>query len=111
MFILQLNDMRHPKAEIKTPVFRAETHKELIDFLAREVVKPYRDINGPLEWLKNFRKGGPLEWFNPEVNMDSCIFDAGTVEDWQERAVKWFEEEVLVIPTVPSILTVAPSTQ
>lgn len=79
MFILSLNDMRSGKIEHLTTVCQADTEKELLDLIEREKVHQYweefdpgrgTDPNAfdyipPKKWSKCFRKGGPLEWFNP----------------------------------------------
>ncbi len=76
MWVLMLNDMRSSKAEILEAVAKAETKEQLEAFIERERVEPYSDpIENPREdtayaafpksWGKTFRKGGPLEWYNP----------------------------------------------
>ena len=62
MWILRLNDMRSPRIEIMSNAARAESLKDLQALVERETVQPYRGDDG---WGKAFRKGGPLEWFNP----------------------------------------------
>lgn len=86
MFILTLNDMRHPHFEDLTPVACAETTDALIAFVQRERVESYVDqgehhivhdtdvsaqMIGPwvepkpgYAWSKCFKRGGPLEWYN-----------------------------------------------
>ena len=76
MYTLMLNKMASGWSEELTPVAKAETVEELIHFVASERVPDYHDpIENPLPdtpgcqhpkyWHKCFRKGGPLEWFNP----------------------------------------------
>lgn len=66
LWVLCLNDMRFGNIESLAPVCRAETEAELVAFLESEKVEPYRDER----WGKAFRKGGPLEWFNPPYDFD-----------------------------------------
>ncbi len=76
MWLLFLNDMRFSKIEQVVAVCKAATKEELKAFIARETVAPYSDpVESPREdtayacfpkhWGKSFRKGGPLEWYNP----------------------------------------------
>lgn len=65
MWVLYLNDMRGPKSEVLTPAAWAESRQALEDLVERELVAGYVDSRPPREWSKNFRTGGPLEWFNP----------------------------------------------
>lgn len=70
MFILFLNDVRSPKVGDMTAVCRSETKQALKDLIARETAAPYRDRVAPpgtpsYVYVKSFRKGGPLEWYNP----------------------------------------------
>lgn len=60
-WVLQLNRVTMAHVEDLIPACRANSKEELKAFLEREKVEPYRDG----QWGKNFRKGGPLEWFNP----------------------------------------------
>lgn len=101
MWVLLLNDMRSSKIEILCPVVRAETKQELLDFLAREKVPAYRDDG----WSKNYRQGGPLEWFNPPwgINRDEEFQDVGTEDDWAEGARRRFQDQVLSLPVVGAI--------
>lgn len=75
-FVLVLNDMRSPKIEIVRPAVRADTPEELVAFMERERVEPYREPTGYLDgtWYKVFRKGGPLEWFNPPFGDTQAIY-------------------------------------
>lgn len=70
MWVLMLNDMRSSNIENMFPVCRAESYDALLAFVDREKVDPYRD--GP--WGKNFRVGGPLEWYNPPFTFPSESF-------------------------------------
>lgn len=51
----------------------------LISHYKNESVSPYDDDR----FRKVFRKGGPLEWYNPLWNMDGIdTFGHGLSEDW-----------------------------
>ena len=105
MFVLQLNPMRS-NAENVVPVVRAETEQRLRDFLANETVESYVDEGSAHPWHKAFRKGGPLEWYNPpNENMEvwvgvQAIADIGSREDWARRAELEYEETIARIPFV-----------
>ena len=58
---LMLSDMRSPQVEILSVAARADTAEELTEMLEAESVEYYLDG----QWGKRYRKGGPLEWFNP----------------------------------------------
>jgi hypothetical protein len=90
VWILFLNDMRMAHSEDTTPVARADTKEELEALMVREKVEPYTDPSGlpptspetepsassyrcnSQTWHKSYRKGGPLEWYNPPWN-PNCI--------------------------------------
>ena len=63
MFVLVLNDMRSAHYESRHDVARAERVEELLALYQRERVANYQDGR----WGKAFRRGGPLEWFNPTL--------------------------------------------
>ena len=91
-YLLMLNDMRSSRSEHLTIVGRGDTLEELQAFVAGEKVEPYTDagehvqthstdfsaqLNGPsvehtpyYKYHKVFRKGGPLEWYNPPNDND-----------------------------------------
>ena len=125
-FVLLLNDMRAQKTEVLTPVCRASTREALLTLLNRERVAQYADV-GPHHiahttdavaqifggtvveereeycWTKSFRKGGPLEWFNPPWGDDaSAIRDVGSLELWIEQTCQAYERDVLSIPEPPN---------
>ena len=91
MFVLAMNQMQG-RAETYTEVARAETREALVAFHERLRVDPYTDNR----WHKAFRKGSPLEWFNPLTpselegmgtnHFGHGIFDAGTEEEHVQRA-------------------------
>jgi hypothetical protein len=85
MWLLQLNDMRASQIEIMAPVARADSRASIMALLTREGTAPYRD--GP--WRKEFRQGGPLEWFNPPSGEYGCIFFEVLPLD------AWLEEEYM----------------
>lgn len=74
-FVLWLNMMRN-RVESRTEVARFDTREEAIAFYKGELVEHYTD-EGPnflgddtQPYRKYFRKGGPLEWFNPIMEED-----------------------------------------
>lgn len=81
MWILRLNDMRAPRIEQVEPVAKAQNPDALVALMHRERVESYTDG----KWNKEFRRGGPLEWYNPPFFPDHII-DVGTVEQWEQRA-------------------------
>ena len=98
MWVLCLNDMRHPKSEHLTPVARAETAEALVAWVAGQAVEPYRD--GP--WHKAFAAGGPLEWYNPPLWAPESpqMVDVGTLEDWLAQARQAWERKALALPEI-----------
>lgn len=91
MWVLQLNPMPS-NAEVVTPVGYAETREKLEAYLAAETVEPYQDG----QWSKAFRKGGPLEWYNPPLGGEAFInipamVDIGTQEDWAHQASERYQ--------------------
>ena len=87
MWILQLNPMT-ANAESVVAVARAETKEALEDLLESESVEPYPDTR----FRKCYRKGGPLEWFNPPsltgeawIGRDA-IYEVITLEVWLKSA-------------------------
>jgi len=108
MFVLVMNPMQG-RAEGRTEVARAETREALIAFHERLRVEPYTDDN---RWHKTFRRGSPLEWFNPltpselEEGYSSFghgIFDVGTEEDHAQRARQRFRDSILRLADVDSL--------
>jgi len=107
MHILFMNPMRGP-AEHRIPVARSEDPQELLSFVAGEKVKPYREEREEgRTWLKCFRKGGPLEWYNdlsePNGALDGYgvgIQDVGDEDEWIERAREEWRAMHEVVPTV-----------
>jgi hypothetical protein len=73
------------RAEAFDSVARASTRQSLLDFIQRERVEPYSDG----QWKKVFRKGGPLEWYNPPSFTDTFFIEIGTTierSDWLAMA-------------------------
>lgn len=78
IYALVLNDMRAPNIENVQVVRTSTERQELVDFYLGEVVKPWLDegkvvvtdtgVTHRGAWRKSFRKGGPLEWFNPMLD-------------------------------------------
>ena len=97
MFMLQMNDMRASSVENLTGVARAETGEELQRLLDTEGVASYPD--GP--WNKSYRKGGPLEWYNPPFSLAAGIVNVGSADKWAANARTKFEEQIMVLPTAP----------
>jgi hypothetical protein len=106
MFVLWLNPMRG-RAEERRAVAKAETLEALKRFIEREMVEPYKDDDGHNVWGKEFRKGGPLEWFNG-CGWQDCrndIFghgfqEAPTLEQVLENTRRQYEADLHSIPSV-----------
>jgi hypothetical protein len=110
MFLLQLNSI-YERPENRDILFRAETREELIAFVQRERVDQYVDVeenNPKYTYNKSFRKGGPLEGFNPPDSVDdpSCYVNVRTLEehlkDTEQFCRKRWDETVMSRPTVPA---------
>lgn len=95
MWVLQLNDMRSPQVEIMTPICRSETKEALLNFLKQEGVEAYIDDD---RWHKQYRKGGPLEWFNPPTFDNESFIDVATEDDWAVRARERFRNQIMILP-------------
>ena len=72
-FVLFLNDMRHAKIEHQAPIARSSTIEVIHLLIATERVAVYEDQDGDRRWIKCFRKGGPLEWYNDPDHGGGCI--------------------------------------
>lgn len=93
IYVLFLNNM-HDRCEAMTPVAWGTTAEGLVNLLKSEKVPSYTDdgtnlvihdtdhiaeiAGGPVaevksnyKWHKNFRQGGPFEWYNPPISDDS----------------------------------------
>lgn len=76
LFGLVLNPMRG-RSEEQRLLAVSESREELMAYWLAEKVEPYTDEDGgvspsleayhpgPYRWHRSYRKGGPLEWFNP----------------------------------------------
>ena len=86
MFVLELNPITG-RLEQRNVVCMAETRERLEQFMANEAVEEYREDKGDgSSWLKRFRSGGPLEWYNPPDGYSPHIVDIGTEEGFVEEA-------------------------
>ena len=83
LFGLVLNPMRGHTEETRL-ICISDLRSELELLVASERVEPYGDPGqssfglGDTVWRKSFRRGGPLEWYNPPE--DSCYYGTGIVE-------------------------------
>jgi hypothetical protein len=99
LFVLMLNDMRSMHYEDTGPVARAETAEELQALIDKEKVEPYRG-KGPNHhqadktYTKNFREGGPLEWYNPPRGNEAGIKEIISQEDYRKQLEKSIESEL-----------------
>lgn len=95
MWILRLNHMRSARAENLRGVACAHTKQQLVDFVEEQTVEPYQDKDKYIRyWVKTFRKGGPLEWYNsPVASLENHHFyDIGTREDATRQAGLDYDE-------------------
>jgi hypothetical protein len=108
-WILQLNDMREPHSEVLRAVCRADTVEQLMELLVRERVETYETPRDPtfcVNWVKSFRQGGPLEWFNPpDYDELAALIDRGfLVQVDIEARVRFYrrriEHELATIPHI-----------
>jgi hypothetical protein len=104
-WILQLNPMRGHTEDI-VQVAVAATKEELTAFVDGERVEPYMDVAdspfglGVCTFNKIFRKGGPLEWFNPPDSTCGsfpAFLEAITLDDLRERFRESEQQYVLMI--------------
>jgi hypothetical protein len=74
MYALYLNMMRD-RAERMDLLATSEDLQRLQDYVHNELVQPYDDegpggfFNGTQTFHKVYRKGGPLEWYNPPAGL------------------------------------------
>ncbi len=82
---LYLNMMRD-RAETSQCVAIADDPQELIDWYNSLLTESYSDDfvewNGTKTYLKTFRKGSPLEWFNPVSSFTPDSWGHGIREAW-----------------------------
>ena len=93
MYFLCLNLMRG-RAEETRILACAETRDALVVFMDRERVEPYRDG----QWLKTFRRGGPLEWYNPPFG-DQAIIEMSLEREIAKLTESWFQ----LLSTTPHV--------
>lgn len=118
MWILDLNPMRGRFEELHT-VARADSREALDQYIERERVPDYEEhedlgymaVPSGKRWVKRFRKGGPLEWYNPPDRADFVHFrDIGSrtrfidtaIERAGERAGKAWDQLIEEIPRIES---------
>ena len=105
MWVLQLNDMRNiddpALPPLLTPVLRAESKEELQTFMDRERVNVYQHELDGKKWTKNFKKDGPLEWFNIPKTNGQNIINVQDADSWAENARAQFETQIMSIPEIP----------
>lgn len=71
IFVLYLNHMYFMKYEQVEAVAWSERREDLEELLERERVPAYKEWDDQVpkkQWTKNFRKGGPLEMYNPPMH-------------------------------------------
>lgn len=73
-FALILNPMQG-RCEEQRVIAASDSREELKAAWDAEKVEPYRDG----QWYRSYRKGGPLEWFNPPMGGDTD-FRNGIIE-------------------------------
>jgi hypothetical protein len=108
MWVLMLNDMRSPKSEQVQSAARGETRVALERMLLTERVELYREPGfncyGPVNWCKQFRKGGPLEWFNApsdfEIGRGLMFIDMGASTASENAATSELFDGLPIAPAV-----------
>ena len=114
VFVLRLNNMREAKCEVLTAVCRAESREALEAYVRSEMAES-QYVDG--HWHKTFKAGGPLEWYNPPAMhwevADDFFVDAGTEDDWANRARREYQERVMLLFHVSGMIRVedAPVTE
>lgn len=102
IFVLSLSMMRDEKYETSDRIVAWSASREALEnFVARERVEPWVDenpamanLNGTYRYHKVFRKGGPLEWFNPQsARYPESIFPILSPEEFAEGARQKVREE------------------
>ncbi len=116
MYFLRLNMMRN-RIEAVDIVAYADSEQELANLLDRERVERYED---PMQeygenkvYVKTFRKGGPLEWYNAPMNSDGklltplgypAIEKFGTREESMQRASDQWDDLRRKLPHAAHLL-------
>jgi hypothetical protein len=83
MWVLRLNDMRSPNIEMRIDVAIAKKRESLVRLLEENSCAPYVESG---RWIKSYKSGSILEWFNSPYSLDGAIISIGTEEDWADTA-------------------------
>lgn len=79
IYQLVLNRMTAPKIEHSEIVAFSYDKQKLIDWYNSEKTESWQDD----QWRKSFKKGSPLEWFNPSFeSLEQNHYGQGITEDW-----------------------------
>lgn len=93
MWLLQLNPVTD-RFERLDLVARADSKEALDEFLKAQTVETYMDG----QFRKNFKKDGPLEWYNPP-DRDYCFFEESLAAVIQRVTENW-NNGIMVLPQV-----------
>lgn len=89
IWVLALNDVRHPKIEMTSNVAIAYDKQVLINWYESQKCETYKDDN----WHKSFKKDSQLEWYNPmssteeDNNCEEGIYSQWISEDHVQSAI------------------------
>ena len=76
LYRLILNDMRSPKIEIKTLVAVSTSYEKLVEWYnSQKADDSWVDTIDGYNWNKTFKKGSPLEWYNPADSLELMEID------------------------------------
>lgn len=121
-WVLALADLRQGTGR-SVPVARAETKEQLIRFLELEECDAYTeqvrvlgslpDVAGTVEVVKEYRKGGPLEWYAPpHTTMAPYFMEVGTKDEYVAKVISdrrdWYDRSITPLPDVSSGLVLPP---
>ena len=81
-YALLLNNMLQPNIENINIVKISENKEELVDWYKSFLTEPYQDG----KWGKTFKRGSPLEWFNPVYNLDKLNDFWGGIWEVNDKA-------------------------
>ena len=104
MFALHLNPMMS-NTEVTACVAIADTREQLEEFLEQERVEPYSESgqsmfhSGETTYHKVFKKGGPLEMFNPPESSycePSGIIEIPSPEEIEEHYTNAMNLEIML---------------
>ena len=88
--------MRSENVESMVDICLADTPADLVKFVQQELSpKPYKEES----YRKVFKKGGPLEWFNPPVSADSYI-EVITEEKYVELKREEYRKYLSSLPRI-----------